>query len=163
MLSTIKSLIKSGVYTFRILRFKWQNKNFKVGKRMKSGKFCVVSRKNTIKVGDDFFMGNFCHLASNLHVGDNVMFASFVACVGGDHKIDRISTTINKSGLDTLKTTYIGNDVWVGHGAIIIHGVRLGEGCVVAAGSVVTKDIPNYAIFGGNPARLIRYRYRNIE
>ncbi|MDG4883925.1 CatB-related O-acetyltransferase [Mesorhizobium sp. WSM4884] len=53
----------------------------------------------------------------------------------------------------------IGNDVWIGHGAIILPGVKVGDGAVVGAGAVVTRDVPSYAIVGGSPARLIRYRF----
>jgi acetyltransferase-like isoleucine patch superfamily enzyme len=86
------------------------------------------------------------------------MLASNVALVGGDHRIDGITTTINRSGRDEMKTTFIGSDVWIGHGAIILHGVVIGSGAVIAAGSIVTKDVEPRAIVGGNPARLIRYR-----
>jgi acetyltransferase-like isoleucine patch superfamily enzyme len=58
-----------------------------------------------------------------------------------------------------LKKTIIKNDVWVGHGAIINAGITIENGAVIAAGSVVTKDVPAYAIVGGNPAKLIRYRF----
>jgi len=58
-----------------------------------------------------------------------------------------------------LKNTVIQNDVWVGHGAIINAGVTIENGAVIAAGAVVTKDVPAYAIVGGNPAKLIRYRF----
>ena len=54
----------------------------------------------------------------------------------------------------------IGNDVWIGDNVILLGGVRIGDGAVVAAGSVVVKDVPPYAIVGGNPARLIRYRFQ---
>ena len=53
----------------------------------------------------------------------------------------------------------IGHDVWIGHGAIVLPGRGLGDGAVVAAGAVVTKDVPAYAIVAGNPARLIRQRF----
>jgi phosphonate metabolism protein (transferase hexapeptide repeat family) len=53
----------------------------------------------------------------------------------------------------------IGNDVWIGHGAIVLPGRNIGTGAVVAAGAVVTKDVPDYAIFAGNPARMIRQRF----
>lgn len=53
----------------------------------------------------------------------------------------------------------IGNDVWVGYGALILSGVNISDGAIIAAGSVVTKDVPPYAIVGGNPAKIIRYRF----
>lgn len=55
--------------------------------------------------------------------------------------------------------TVIGHDVWFGHGATVMPGVRIGHGAIVAAGAVVTADVPDYGIVGGNPARLIRTRY----
>ncbi|OSC45138.1 acetyltransferase, partial [Streptomyces sp. 4F] len=55
--------------------------------------------------------------------------------------------------------TVIGNDVWIGHGTTVMPGVRIGHGAIVAAGSVVTRDIPDYTVAGGNPARVIRHRY----
>ncbi len=58
-----------------------------------------------------------------------------------------------------LKKTIIKNDVWIGHGAIVNAGVSIDNGAIIASGSVVTKDVPAYAIVGGNPAKLIRYRF----
>ena len=55
--------------------------------------------------------------------------------------------------------TVVGNDVWFGHGATVMPGVRIGHGAIVAAGAVVTRDVPDYGIVGGNPARLLRTRY----
>ncbi|TGR67576.1 CatB-related O-acetyltransferase, partial [Mesorhizobium sp. M2D.F.Ca.ET.223.01.1.1] len=53
----------------------------------------------------------------------------------------------------------VGNDVWIGNGAMILPGVEIGDGAIVGAGAVVTKSVPPYAIVGGSPARLIRYRF----
>ena len=59
--------------------------------------------------------------------------------------------------------THIGHDVWVGHGAFILPGVKIGNGAVVAAQSVVTKDVPAYAVVAGSPARILRYRFSDDE
>jgi acetyltransferase-like isoleucine patch superfamily enzyme len=67
----------------------------------------------------------------------------------------RNSQTVN----DFLQLTTIGNDVWIGHGAFIAPGVKIGNGAVIAGHSVVTKDVPPYAIVGGNPAQIIRMRF----
>lgn len=154
MLSIIKNLIHD-LRKYKLLIIK---RKLKVGRFFRYGKGCFVSKKNNITIGDNFFMGNYCHLASNLEIANDVLFASFVSCVGGDHKIDNIKGTISESGRDTFKTTRIHENVWVGQGVIIMHGVTLNKGCVIAAGSVLTKDVEENAIVGGNPAKLIRYR-----
>lgn len=122
------------------------------------GKGCFVSTKNKIRIGRNFYMGNYCHLSANAEIGKDVLFASYVSLVGGDHEIDNIRVPIRKSGRSEMKTIHIEENVWIGHGAIIMQGVRVGSGAVVAAGSVVTKDVDRGAIVGGNPAKLIRYR-----
>ena len=70
---------------------------------------------------------------------------------------DFISTSLPTK----LKQTVIGNDVWIGHGAFILPGINIGHGAVIAAMSVVTKDVPAYAIAAGNPAKIIRYRFED--
>lgn len=91
---------------------------------------------------------------------------------GANHRMDGPSTfpfpTIGGSwtehfdlitGLPNRGDTVVGNDVWFGHGATIMPGVRIGHGAIIAAGAAVTSDVPDYGIVGGNPARLIRTRY----
>ncbi len=119
---------------------------------------CKSSRDRDVRIGRNFYMGNNCYLNCHAVIGDDVLFGSQVALVGGDHIIDDVDTKINASGRADIKTIYIDDGAWIGHGAIIMHGVSIGAGAVVAAGSVVTKDVPPYAIVGGNPAKLIRYR-----
>ncbi len=87
------------------------------------------------------------------------MFGSCVALVGGDHRFDHTPGPMRHAGRENLETITIENDVWVGHGAIIMQGVTLKTGCVVAAGSVVTRDVESNAIVGGNPAKIIRMRH----
>lgn len=119
----------------------------------------------------------------NIHVWtDNpqnkIYFGKFISIakdvkfiLGGNHSLDTLSTfpfytqlnDFDKSkGWDEDKSNgpiIIGSDVWIGMGAIILSGVTLGQGSVIAAGSVVSKDVPPYAIVGGNPAKLIRSRF----
>ena len=72
-------------------------------------------------------------------------------------------TFADESYFEEYRGTTIGNDVWIGANAIVIDGVRIGDGAVVAAGAVVTKDVPAYAIVGGVPARIIRYRFLQTD
>lgn len=69
------------------------------------------------------------------------------------------SHLVGKASGTTLRPVTIGHDVWIGHGAIIRAGVNVGNGAVIAGGSVVVKDVEPYAVVGGNPARLIRFRF----
>jgi acetyltransferase-like isoleucine patch superfamily enzyme len=89
---------------------------------------------------------------------------------GGEHVIDRASTfplnarlfdPAGRTGLDSTDTgpTVIGNDVYIGVGAIVLSGISIGDGAVVGAGAVVSKPIPPYAVVVGNPARIVRYRF----
>lgn len=72
---------------------------------------------------------------------------------------DSVKAKFSQHSLDNPPKTFIGNDVWIGRSAIILSGVNIGNGAVVGAGSVVTRDVPSYAIVAGNPAKLIRYRF----
>lgn len=101
-------------------------------------------------------IGNYCSLARD------VLF------VFGEHRTDLVSTypfrtLLTPDGMNHDATEKgeirIGNDVWIGTRATIMSGVAIGDGAVVAAGAVVTKDVPPYAIVGGVPARLIRFRF----
>lgn len=158
MINKIKKLRRLFLGKIQIFIFQLKGCDFSSENGFFSGPNSFVSKKNKIRIGKNFYMGNNCHLSANAVIGDNVLLASNVSFVGGDHIIDFIDVPIRESGRGELKTILIGDNVWVGHGAIIMHGVKIGSGVVVAAGSVVTKDIPPNAVFGGNPAKLIRYR-----
>ncbi len=96
-------------------------------------------------------IGRYCSIANNVSIGQ------------GEHYVDRISTSslfyVNAYDELTRKTCEIGNDVWIGVDAIILRGVTVGDGAVIGANSVVTKDVPPFAIVVGSPARLVRYRF----
>ena len=102
---------------------------------------------------------NFIDNRGRLKLGDRVSIAPHVVIVLVSHanfsKIREAASSARGSGVT------IGNDVWIGAGAIILNGVTIGEGAVVGAGSVVTKDVNPYEIVAGNPARVIRKIERN--
>lgn len=131
---------------------------FHIGKNAYVGKGIWISRKNDIVIGNNFFIGNYGHLASNLKIGNDVMIASHVAFVGGDHDIKDKNVLMRLSGRAEMLTTILEDNVWVGHGVIVMHGVKISYGSVVAAGSVVTKNIPPFEVWGGVPAKFLRSR-----
>lgn len=142
------------------------------GYRFKSiGKCFTVSdttsffKKKSIEAGDYVFLGFKMHLYANIKIGHFVMIASNVAIVGGDHRFDIVGIPLRFTGRDGMEDllTVIEDDVWIGHGAIIMAGVKIGRGAVIAAGSVVTKDVPSYAIMAGVPAKLLRYRFNELQ
>ena len=120
-----------------------------------------VFKKDSIEAGDYVFIGQDAYIYANVKIGDFVMIATNVAIVGGDHRIDVVGVPSRFTGRDRMeeRLTVIEDDVWIGHGCIIIAGVKIGRGAVIAAGSVVTKDVEPYAIVGGIPAKMIKYRF----
>ena len=111
------------------------------------------------KLGRYGYIGKGFSAPSPISVGDFCMIASGVSVVDNDHGLDDPETPMRLAFRWSHKVTVLEADVWVGHGAILRSGVRLGRGSVVAAGAVVTRDVNPYEIVGGNPARLIRMRF----
>ena len=110
-------------------------------------------------------VGSFCSIASNCNV-----------YLGGNHRTDWVTTYpfghINKHLFNTFDGTghpktngdvIIGNDVWIGNDVTIMSGVTIGDGSVIAANSHVVKNVSPYSIVGGNPAKLIKYRFTNSQ
>lgn len=119
-----------------------------------------VSRKNRLVFdGEDIYIGFDCHVGADVVIKNKVLIASNVSFVGGDHRFDIVGKYMKDSGRDVSKKIIIEDDVWIGHGVIVMHGITLGEGSIVAAGSLVTKDVHPYTIYGGSPAKKIRNRF----
>ncbi|MBI5750778.1 MAG: acyltransferase [Hydrogenophilales bacterium] len=90
------------------------------------------------------------------------MIAQAVTIRDTDHGFDDVSIPMKSQGINT-RPVKIEDDVWIGHGAIILRGVTIGAGAVVAAGALVNKDVPPYAIVGGVPAKVIRMRVQEAS
>jgi acetyltransferase-like isoleucine patch superfamily enzyme len=118
------------------------------------------SPRRKVRLGDYVQFGKGCLVQADLTIGNKVLIARDVAFIGrDDHRVDIVGKTIWDSGRGDRFETVVEDDVWIGHGAIIMAGVVIGRGSVVAAGSVVTKDVARYSIAAGVPARAVRMRF----
>lgn len=115
-------------------------------------------------LGNNVQFGPNCLCDTSVIIGNNVLLAGNVCFIGkNDHTFDIPCKTIWSSPRGKNNPIIIEDDVWIGHGAIIMTGVRIGAGAIVAAGSVVTKDVPSCVIVGGNPAKMIKPRFANEQ
>ncbi|EGJ33955.1 MAG: acyltransferase [Moorea sp. SIO3B2] len=110
------------------------------------GKKTDIGCNAIISSGAGIFIGSSVLIAGNCYIG------------GGRYLSDRLDIPMMEQGVYSKGPVVIGDDVWLGAGAIVLDGVRIGKGCIVGAGAVVTKNLPDYAVAIGVPARVIRMR-----
>jgi len=105
-----------------------------------------------IELGARFYANHHCVMldAAPIRIGDDVMLGPAVQLYTVTHPLD---ATLRQSGIEQAKPITIGNRVWIGGGAIVLPGITIGDDAVIAAGSIVTKDVPAAAVVKGNPAR----------
>ena len=118
-----------------------------------------------LSIGNDVYIGPhalFLCTESQIFIGNKVLFGPHVTIIGGDHRI----TDVGRFIYDVLdkhpeddQDVHIEDDVWIGTNTTLLKGVTVGRGAVVAAGALVTKDVPPYAIVGGVPAKVLKYRF----
>lgn len=114
-------------------------------------------------IGKDVYIGPHCIIYPKVSIGNYTLFGNNVTILGGDHNYSIPALPIRFSGRADLKPTRIGIDCWIGAFSIIKCGVTIGNGSIIAAGSVVTKDVEPYSIYGGVPARKIRDRFSTFD
>lgn len=175
-----------------ILNIKYRDsiiKSFNISKDIECGSNCNISRRvqigENVKIGDYTYLNsnkNWIIIESNVTIGKYCSVAPGVNIGLGNHDYTNVTTHPilfdkyykNKLGLnnnvheynglkDKDMITLIGNDVWIGMNANIKRGIKIGNGAVIASNSVVTHDVPDYSIVGGNPAKVIRYRFEQEE
>ncbi|MBR2376633.1 MAG: acyltransferase [Clostridia bacterium] len=147
----------------------WQSLFNKCGKNVSIGKNCTFAGYENITVGNDVYIGpNACFLTTNakIIIGNKVMLANEVAIVTGNHRIDVLGKymfDVKEKLPENDEDVIIEDDVWVGLRAIILKGVKIGRGSVIAAGAVVTKDVPPYSIYISPNKILPRFNEEQIR
>lgn len=159
---------------FRILtRWLAVRKNVSIGANFKVGWGSFINSPGHLDIGADVSVGKSCWISCSGSIGSGVLISSHVGIVTRqEHDAKDLGTLMSRArtvgpswpgpnGLTERVT--IGDDCWIGFGAIILSGLHIGRGSVVGAGAVVTKDVPPYGIVVGNPAKLVGMRLTESE
>ena len=128
------------------------------GSNFRIGAGAVFASPGPIVFGDRVRVARGLHVETTLAVGDDVLISSDVAIIGNDHPFDNSTRRITEFERAGIANVRIGSDCLVGFRATIIGSVSVGQGAIIGAGSVVTKDVPPNAIVAGVPARILRSR-----
>lgn len=137
-----------------------------IGDNFSLGEYAVIECTGVLRApGESLVIGNnvginhycFIGVRGNVVIGNDVIFGPRVSVFSENHNYTALDIPIKEQG-ETRKDTTIGNDVWIGANSCILGGVTIGDGAIIAAGSVVNKDVPMNAIVGGVPAKILKYR-----
>jgi acetyltransferase-like isoleucine patch superfamily enzyme len=162
----------------RLVRRFWQlayrryavRANVTTGKNLHLGVGTILWAPRSLRVGDDVYIGKGCTIECDGSIGNGVLIGNRVGIVGrNDHDLHAVGVSIRCApwvgdpGGPRNEPVSIGDDVWIGYGAIVLSGVGIGRGAVVAAGAVVTGEVEAYAVVAGNPARVVGSRFDESE
>lgn len=158
MIKNIANLVRN-ILLFKII-YRWVNHG--------SNTHCQLNTRfspnRNIKLGDNVGIGYSCFFQCDVKVGNNVLIGSNAVFINSDdHIYDNIGRLMWESGRGDNYSIEVSDDVWIGHGAILLTPAKIGRGAIVAAGSLVKKDVPPYAIVGGVPAKVIKYRFTDTQ
>lgn len=131
----------------------------KVGSNFLFDPLSTILAPEHIEIGDNVFIGERAHISAELKIGNNVMFGPRPMLIGGDHYFavrGKSVRFLHPQGRENVEPIVIEDEAWFGAGIIILGNVTAGMGCVVGAGSVVSKSIPPYTIAVGNPCRPVK-------
>jgi acetyltransferase-like isoleucine patch superfamily enzyme len=137
--------------------------DYVVLQKVELGDFTYIANGSNIK---NTRIGKFCSIGPNIKCGlgrhPTHTFVSTHPIFFSTLKQSQLSFA-DKSYFEDFKNIEIGNDVWIGANAIIVDGIKIGDGVIIAASSVITKDVSPYAIMAGSPAKAVRYRFNETE
>ncbi len=149
-------------------------KNVLFHKSLVVGPSSFIAAPNRLDIGREVSMGRSCWIACDGRIGNGVLISSYVVIAGRyDHDMRSVGLPISRarwiynetfSEEASQKTTLtIGDDVWIGAGSVILSGIIIGQSAVIAAGALVTRDVPENAIVAGNPAKVIGKRFSDAD
>ena len=129
----------------------------------KGGNSAMIGNDVYIAKGNKLTIGSGCRINEKVHlekviIGNDVLIAPNVAVLSRMHEFSRTDIPMSLQGYQAEKTVTIGNDVWLGRNVVVLPGITIGNGAIVAAGAIVTKDVPEFSIVAGVPARVISSR-----
>lgn len=137
-----------------------------LGNNSSIGKFTIIRGSGILSnlgkgliVGENFGCGDFCFFgcSGGIRIGHNVIIGQNVRFHSQNHKYNRLDVPIKEQGVIS-KGIEVGNDCWIGSGATILDGVKIGNGCVIGANTLVNKNIPDFSVVVGNPAKIVKNR-----
>jgi acetyltransferase-like isoleucine patch superfamily enzyme len=145
---------------FNTIRVNYASRILKI---MDNDKTSFLENNVYIGGGKHIKIGGNCHINENVFIqgatiGNHVMIAPNVAILNTTHNFSETSIPMIEQGNTDINNPIIEDDVWIGRNAIILPGVRIAKGSIIAASAVVNKDVPEFSIYGGVPAKLIRKR-----
>ena len=170
-MSKIKRLV--GKFVYFLARRLPESYKFNIGQRRirafcgkcllaKCGKNVNIEKNAefsySVELGNNSGLGINCRISGKTLIGDNVMMGPNVCIFTANHLFDRIDIPMNMQGISKERPVVIEDDVWIGANTTILPGVKISKGAIIGAGAVVTKNVPEYAIVGGNPAKVLKYR-----
>lgn len=109
-------------------------------------------------VGDNSGIGINAVIQGEVHIGKDCMMGPHCTIYTVNHKHSDTNTPMRLQGFETPRPVYICDDVWIGGHVTILPGVHIGKGAIIGANTVVSKDVPEYSVFCGNPGRVMKYR-----
>jgi acetyltransferase-like isoleucine patch superfamily enzyme len=144
-------------------------KNVVFAENLHIGPGSVVEAPNHLSIGSNVYIGKNCTIECDGAIGNYVLIANMVGMIGRyDHDYSIVGVPVRLSpwigdpdynGPGKGLKIIVEDDVWIGYGAILLSGIKVGRGAIVAAGAVVTRDVPPYATVAGTPAKVLSYRF----
>lgn len=131
-------------------------RRFWLGKRSVVESYCCINNAvGDVTIGDNTRIGIHSTIIGPVCIGHHVNLAQGIVVTALNHQFENTALRIDLQGVST-KPVIIGDDVWIGANSVILPGVTIGSHCVVAAGAVVTKDVPKNTVVGGIPAKVLK-------